>query len=90
VNGDVGIRNTDGRKIRMFALSLKDGGEFLGTIDDADLQLLIDQLEEEHEMDTDYYVCPATIEILEESGASSGLLNILRDAVGSSEGGEVA
>lgn len=74
----------------MFALSLKDSGALLGTIDDADLQLLIDQLEEEHDTDTDYYVCPATIEILEENGASASLLTILRDAVGSSEGVEVA
>ena len=50
----------------MFTLSLKDSGAFLGTIDDADLQLLVDQLEEEHETDTDYYVCPDTIEILAE------------------------
>jgi len=74
----------------MFTLSLKNSGAILGTIDDADLQLIIDQLEEEHEEDTDYYVCPATIEILEESGASAHLLKILTDAVGSSEGVEVA
>ena len=73
----------------MFILSLKDNGAFLGTIEDADLQLLIDQLEEEHENDTDYYVCPATLEILEENGASASLLRILRDAIGSSEGVEV-
>ena len=74
----------------MFRLTLKDSGEFLGTIDDADLQLLIDQLEEEHEEDTDYYVCPATLEILEENGASAGLLTILKNAIGESEGVEVA
>lgn len=74
----------------MYTLSLKDTGAVLGTIDDTDLQLLIDQLEEEHETDTDYYVCPATIEILRESGASRGLLQLLRDAVGTSEGVEVA
>ena len=34
----------------MYTLSLKDGGAFLGTIDDRDLSLLIDQLEEEHEL----------------------------------------
>ena len=74
----------------MFTLSLKDSGKLLGTIDDADLQLLVDQLEEEHEMDTDYYVCPATIELLEKNGASAGLLKLLKDAVGSSEGVDVA
>lgn len=74
----------------MFTLSLKDSGALLGTIDAADLQLLIDQLEEEHETDTDYYVCPATIELLEQNGASASLLKILKDAVGDSEGVEVA
>ena len=73
----------------MFKLSLKDSGAFLGTIDDADRQLLIDQLEEEHEEDTDYYVCPDTLEMLKESGASAGLLKMLADAIGKSEGVEV-
>lgn len=73
----------------MFTLSVKDTGALLGTIDDADLQVLIDQLEEEHEQDTDYYVCPATIEILARNGASRSLLNILKDAVGTSEGVDV-
>ena len=74
----------------MFTLSVKDTGAFLGTIDDADLQVLVDQLEEEHEQDTDYFVCPATIEILAANGASRGLLKILKDAVGTSEGVEVS
>ena len=74
----------------MITLSLKDTGAFLGKIDEADLQLLVDQLEEEHEGDTDYYVCAETIEILKESGASAGLLKILKNAVGSSEGVEIA
>jgi hypothetical protein len=74
----------------MITLSLKDSGAFLGTIDEADLQLLIDQLEEEHENDTDYYVCPATIEILEENGANPSLVRILKEAVGNSEGVEIS
>ena len=73
----------------MITLSLKDDGAFLGTIDEADLQLLIDQLEEEDEQDTDYYISPMTIEILEQRGASSGLIRILEQAVGNSEGVEV-
>jgi len=74
----------------VFKLSLKDSGAFLGTIDGVDLQLLVDQLEEEHEEDKDYYVCPDAIEVLKESGASAGLIKILTAAVGSSEGVEVA
>ena len=74
----------------MVTLSLKDGGALLGTIDEADLRLLIDQLEEEGAKDTDYYICPPIIEALERSGASPNLIRILKDAVGSSEGVEVA
>ena len=73
----------------MITLSLKDTGEFLGTIVEADLQVLIDQLEEENEKDTDYYVSPMTIELLERGGATPDLLRILRKAVGDSEGVEV-
>ena len=73
----------------MITLSLKDTGAFLGAIDDADLELLVDQLEEEHAADADYFVCPETIDILAENGASAGLLAILTAAVGSSEGIEV-
>ena len=74
----------------MITLSLKDTGAVLGTIDDADLQVLVDQLEEEDEGDTDYYIGPDTIELLAESGASPRLLEILQTAVGTSEGVEIA
>jgi hypothetical protein len=74
----------------MFTLSLKETGAFLGTVDDADLQVLIDLLEEEHVNDTDYYVCPATVEILEKNGASASLIRILKEAIGGSEGVEIA
>jgi hypothetical protein len=73
----------------MFTLSLKDTGASLGTIDDADLQMLINQLEEEHEKDTDYYVCSATLDILEKNGASDSLIRILKEAIGSSEGVDI-
>jgi len=74
----------------MITLSLKDSGAFLGTIDEADLQVLVDQLEEERADDTDYYVCPSTIDLLEEAGGSAGLISLLRQAVGDSEGVEVS
>lgn len=74
----------------MITLSLKDSGAFLGAINEADLRLLIDQLEEETEEDTDYYVTPLTIDLLEKDGASASLIGLLREAVGSSEGVDVA
>ena len=74
----------------MVKLFIKDTGAFLGTIDEADLQLLIDQLEEEDEQDTDYFINIETIDILEENGASLNLVNILNNAVGTTDGVEIA
>jgi hypothetical protein len=73
----------------MPTLWLKNGSAPLGTIDDADLQLLRDQLEEESEEDTDYYITSMTIEFLEENGASPGLIQTLKKAVGESDGVDV-
>lgn len=73
----------------MITLSLKDGGKVVGTIDEADLQLLIDQLVEEDEEDTDYYVTPLTIEYLEQNGAGEELLRILKEAVDGAEGVDI-
>lgn len=74
----------------MVRLTLKDSGTILGTIDDGDFQFLMDQLEEESAADSDYYVSSDTIDFLANSGASASLVQILRDAVGSSEGVEVS
>ncbi|MBN1631850.1 MAG: galactosyldiacylglycerol synthase [Thermoleophilia bacterium] len=73
----------------MITLSLKDGGAVFGTIDEADLQVLIDQLVEETDEDTDYYVNSLTIELLERNGASARLVGLLKDAVGDSEGVDI-
>ena len=73
----------------MITLSLKDSGALLGIIDEADLQLLMDQLEEESEADVDYYINPATIDILEENGASAQLIALLKEAVGDTDGVDV-
>jgi len=70
-------------------LSLKDSDIVLGTINDDDLTLLVDNLEEEYEEDTDYYITPLTIDLLEESGARPELIRILRDAVGDAEGVDI-
>jgi processive 1,2-diacylglycerol beta-glucosyltransferase len=74
----------------MITLTLKDNGRFLGTIEDNDLQFLIEQLEEESDTDNDYYVDAVTIDLLADKGASASLLAILREAVGNSEGAEVS
>ena len=74
----------------MITLSLKEGGAVLGTIDEAEFKLLVDQLVEETDEDTDYYVDAATIDMLESAGAGAHLVGLLRKAVGGSEGVDIA
>ncbi len=73
----------------MITLSFKDDGSLIGTIDEADLQVLQDVLEEETSEDTDYYIDPATIDLLEQNGAGERLLTLLKEAVGDAEGVDV-
>jgi hypothetical protein len=69
----------------------KDSGRSLGSISDSDLQFLIDQFEEESSDDRDYFVDEATVSMLEDEGASTTLLALLRSAIaGKSEGLEIA
>lgn len=73
----------------MITLSLKGSNEVLGTIEESDLQFLIDQLEEEFDEDTDYYISLATVEMLQDDGASDALIRVLTDAVGDAEGVDI-
>jgi hypothetical protein len=70
-------------------LYMKEDGSFIGTIDDSDLKVLIDQLEEEDESDDDYFIDGPTIDLLEENGASEGLVSMLKSAVDGGEGVEI-
>lgn len=63
--------------------------EMLGSITDADLQVLIDKLEEESSEDRDYYIDTATIDYLADGRATDHLVHLLRAAVGSGKGVEV-
>jgi hypothetical protein len=60
--------------------------QLIGTISEADLQVLIDVLEEESSQDQDYYLDVATIDLLAEGGASDAMLRMLRLALGTAEG----
>jgi len=70
-------------------LILKDGNRYLGNISDADVKVLVDQLEEEDRADKDYFIDGATVSILEAGGASKGLVDMLLAAVGDSDGIDV-
>jgi hypothetical protein len=73
----------------MIQLHEKETGIFVGTITEAQLQFLIDQLEEESADDTDYYIDQATLDLFEEVGAEADLRALLRQALGTREGIEI-
>jgi hypothetical protein len=64
----------------------KATNELLGSITEADLQVLVDALEEESSVDQDYYIDAATIDVIGDGRATDHLLNLLRTALGSSQG----
>ncbi len=73
----------------MIELRDKTTDEYLGTIDDDELQFLIDDLEEESAEDRDYYIDPDTIQMLEDDGAPPSLITLLQKSLGSRDGIEV-
>ena len=66
----------------MIQLRDKDKGTQIGLITEKQLQFLVDQLEEEHEGDKDYWLNRDTLEILKESGADQQLISLLENALG--------
>ena len=69
----------------MIELRDKKTGVSLGTISRAQLQFLIDQLEEEDIEDQDYYINRATLDMFERAGADPELLELLRQGLGTGE-----
>ena len=68
---------------------LETGAE-LGTITKAQLDFLMEQLEEESGVDQDYYLDAGTLAMLEDAGADAELVRTLRAALGDREGVEIA
>jgi len=66
----------------MIELRDKKTGAYLGTISEAQLQFLIDQLEEESVRDQDYYINLATLDMFEGEGGDPELLALLRQSLG--------
>jgi len=73
----------------MVELRDKESGSVVGSITDEQLQFLIDQLEEESDTDTDYYLNAPTLEMLADRGIDQPLLTLLRNALGDREGMEI-
>ena len=67
-----------------------DNGETIGEITAAQLQFLVDQLEEEDDEDTDYFIDRDTLELLSDNGADPELLALIEKAMGDDDEIDVA
>lgn len=63
--------------------------QLIGSITEADRQVLVDALEEESSQDQDYYIDQATIDVVADGRATTHLVGLLRAALGSSEGVDI-
>jgi len=67
-----------------------DTGNEIGTIDDKQLKFLVDQLEEEHDDDKDYFIDRETLELLSDNGADPELLALLEKGMGDDDEMDIA
>ena len=63
--------------------------QFLGSITEPDLQVLVNVLEEESTQDRDYYIDTATIDLIADGNATDHLVHLLRNALGEAEGVDI-
>lgn len=70
-------------------LYIKSDNKHLGHISEAELQFLIDQLEEESTDDVDYSITRMTLDYMRGQKISPNLLQILESALGSAEEVEI-
>jgi hypothetical protein len=73
----------------MIRLRDKATGSLLGSISEEDLQFMVDNLEEEWEEDTEYYLNRPTLEMLKSRGATQSLIDLLESAMGDNDDIEV-
>jgi len=66
-------------------LTRLDTGDDIGTITDKQLAFLVDQLENEHDEDKEYFIDHHTLELLSDNGADPELLALLEKAIGDDE-----
>jgi len=67
-----------------------DTGNDIGEITDKQLAFLVEQLEEEHEEDQDYYIDRDTLELMSDNGADPELLAMLEKAIGDDDSMDIA
>jgi len=69
----------------MIELFNKRSGEPIGPLSEAQLQFLVDQLEEESLEDQDYAITSMTLDYFAEIGGDADLIKILRAALGTKD-----
>ena len=62
----------------------------IGVISPAQLKFLVEQLEEEHDEDQDYFIDRDTLELLSDNGIDHELLAMLEKAMGDDESMDIA
>ena len=62
----------------------------IGVISDTQLRFLVEQLEEEHDEDQDYYIDRDTLELLSDNGIDHELLAMLEKAMGDDDEMDIA
>ena len=67
-----------------------DTGDDIGVITDVQLKFLVEQLEEDHEEDQDYYIDRDTLELMADNGADPELLALLEKAIGDDDHIDIA
>ncbi|HEU0035743.1 MAG TPA: hypothetical protein VFQ53_34260 [Kofleriaceae bacterium] len=67
-----------------------DTGDDIGEISDKQLKFLVEQLEEEHDEDQDYFIDRDTLELLSDNGADPELLALLEKAIGDDDSMNIA
>jgi hypothetical protein len=70
-----------GEELRMINLREKNTGNPLGQISEAQLQYLIENLEEEWLEDQDYAITPLLLQVFENQNADPELVSLLRNAL---------
>ena len=73
----------------MITLKVKGTDKYIGSLSEAQLQYLIDELEEEDSEDQDYWINSAQIELFKSKGADSSLIAMLESALGENDDVEV-
>lgn len=67
-----------------------DTGDKIGVITAKQLAFLVEQLEEDHEEDEDYYVDRDTLELMSDNGIDPELLAMLEKALGDDDAMDIA